>query len=203
MSFNRLLILIGIVVMLLTCGVMWYWQYVCTPEARARTIFTQVRGDTAGLRAWMLKHGLIREEVSPDDARNWPIVTRSVRPQETTVTWYLSNEGHIFERFVQLGPRAVPVVMGELSNANTSAREVAIIAAGRLCGPQAVEAIVPLLTDKDLEVRLVACYARSACARPVPSRRRSPRPATKKTLASNTRGSWSLATATKPKPCLP
>ena len=49
--------------------------------------------------------------------------------------------------------------MEELSDTNSTAREDAIIAAERLCGPQAVEAVVPLLADKDGGVRFVACYA--------------------------------------------
>ncbi len=158
MSLNRLFIVIGIVVLLVTGGVMWYWQYACTPQARARTIFAQVRGDTAGLRAWMLKHGLIREEVRPEDAGKRPFDP----PDFNTgghVTWDVSDEGPVFGRFVQLGPRTLPVIMEELSDANVHTREVAIVAAERLRNPQAVEAIVPLLADKDGDVRLKACSA--------------------------------------------
>ena len=98
----------------------------------------------------MLKHGLIRKEVRPEDATGLLM---------SPANWGESDEGPVFDRFVQLGPRAWPVVMEELSDANTSAREVAIVAAERLCNPQAVEAVTPLLADKDRELRLAACYA--------------------------------------------
>ena len=109
----------------------------------------------------MLNHGLIRKEINPDDPRNRPNAG-----DMSSHAWDLSAEGPVSDRFVQLGLRAVPVVMEELSDANNYAREVAIVAAGRLCGPQAVEDVVPFFADKDPEVRLVACYTLIRMATP-------------------------------------
>ena len=105
MSLNRLLIIIGVVVLLGTGGVQYY-QYACSPEGRARTIFAQVRGDSAGLRAWMLKHGLIRKEVRPEDVEKRPFISTDVA-YYSVHNWMRVAEGPVFERLVQLGPRAL------------------------------------------------------------------------------------------------
>ena len=106
----------------------------------------------------MLNHGFIRQEIRPEDVRSGPIDRRPFLIEDDLESSGVSDKAAVYDRFVQLGPRAVPVVMEELSDANTSARQVAMLAAGRLCNPQAIATIVPFLADKDNVVKLVACY---------------------------------------------
>ncbi len=110
MTLNRLLIVIGVVVLLVTGGVVWLWEYAYTPEGRARTIFTQIRGDTTSPRGWLIEHGLIRKEI---DSRPTFVAEIPYNPPGDTTDWWVLNKQPVLDRLAELGPRAFPVIMEE------------------------------------------------------------------------------------------
>ncbi len=128
MTLNRLLIIIGIVVLLVTAFVLWYWNYACTPAARAETIFTQLRGDSPPFHTWMLQHQFIRPgfSIPPSvaDSSRFPAIDCAS------------------DALVKLGPDAFPSVVAATADRNSNVRWAAIRACGSFRKPAAIPALI-------------------------------------------------------------
>ena len=85
MTLNRLLIVIGVVVLLVTVGAVWLWQYAYSPEGRARTILTQLRRESTGPRVWMVQHGLTQSQIEAPEVRGLRVQDMAITVKGTTM----------------------------------------------------------------------------------------------------------------------
>ena len=58
-TLKRLLIAIFVVIAILAAASAWLHEYAFTPRGRAMTIFTELRPNATGLRAWLLVRSMI------------------------------------------------------------------------------------------------------------------------------------------------
>ncbi len=152
MTLNRLLIIIGIVVLLVTGVVMWLWGYAYSPEGRARVIVAQLKGDTTSLRGWMLQKKLIRPAyvLSPEQAEcraRKKIDEQIVRLNDSTHPDALPRaiaaayRDAAAQEMEKLGTKVLPVVVEAMGEANADVQHVALRFCQKFPDPREIEPV--------------------------------------------------------------
>ena len=152
MTLNRLLIIIGIVVLLVTGVVMWLWGYAYSPEGRARVIIAQLKGDTTSLRGWMLQKKLIRPAyvLSPEQAEcraRKKIDEQIVRLNDSTHPDALPRaiaaayRDAAAQEMEKLGTKVLPVVVEAMGEANADVQHVALRFCQKFPDPREIEPV--------------------------------------------------------------
>ncbi len=137
MTLNRLLIVIGMVVLLLTVGAVWLWQYAYSPEGRARIIVAQLKRDTTSFRGWLLKHELVRpgfREPPPED-KDW-------------LGNPLDRDKSAADEMTKLGYKVLPVTIEALRDEDDYDMVcMAIRVCGKFHDPAAIRPLVKCMKD--------------------------------------------------------
>lgn len=151
MTLKRLMISIGVLALLVGIGIAWLWQYAYSPEGRARTIITQLRGDTTTLRGWMLQHDVIpagfcdSPQNVPEDAcaRNcrW-MATVGDAELDYKYVIVLNRVAAASDAMVELGHTALPIAIGAMQENNEEVRLTGILACGKSHDSSAIEPLV-------------------------------------------------------------
>ncbi len=142
MTLNRLFIIIGVVVLLLTGGVVWLWQYAYSAEGRARVIVAQLKGDTSSFRGWLLQHGVIRPGYPFDLAAERSRAAKAVEEAEERQTSAPERDASFFESCIQ----------AELAHARQSAATQELVKLDAAARPVVFQA----LQDDNYDVRMAA-----------------------------------------------
>jgi HEAT repeat protein len=134
MTLNRLLIILVVLMALAGGGIAWLWQYAYTPQGRARNVLTELRHDTTSPCGWMIKHGLIKREITTDKEEVDP-------PNEWNIL-ALDFEERAAKKWAQIGPEAWPVVLEAMDDPNGLVQTAAAKACAQMGNPQAVRALL-------------------------------------------------------------
>ncbi len=140
MTLRRLAIVIGVFALVAGVGIALLWQYAFTPAGQARNIIVAFKGDTRGLRPWLISHHLTR-----------PIVFDIPEGGLTHLA--------AAEMLADLGPDATPVFLEALDNPSPAVRQVAVIACGMTHDGRTFGALCSRLRDGDDNVRFSAMHA--------------------------------------------
>ncbi len=140
MTLTRPLIATAVLVLLLTVGVTWLWQYVYTPQGQARNIIAVLQGRADGVRPWLIRHGLTR-----------PVVFDMPK----------GGASHLAaaELLANLGSEAAPTILEMLNDPDPRVRQAAAIACGMTRDPSAFDSLVQRLGDSDEFVQAAAATA--------------------------------------------
>jgi HEAT repeat protein len=147
MTLNRLMILVGILVLLAGGGIAWLWEYAYSPQGRARVIIAQLKGDESTLRGWMLKHHVIRPgygELTEDESyrgRRWYCGIGDPEIDDET-SRVLDDTAAASDAMVKLGREVLPIAIGALQDNNHDVRLTAILACGKFHDPSAIQPLV-------------------------------------------------------------
>ncbi len=94
MTLKRLMIAVGVLVLIVTITVVALWQYTFAPQGRARNIIITLRGDSTGLRVWLLNHHLappVVFDMPPDGRRSSPRPSSLPTSAPTPCRWSLRH----------------------------------------------------------------------------------------------------------------
>ena len=162
MTLRRLFIVIGIVAVVLTIGVTSLWQYAYAPQGRARTIFTEMRRDQTGLRAWLVRHGVIH---GLDRQR---MVNGAIPELPEVDDWHdwehVDTMHEVTAELADLGPRASPVMVEALGGGNAGVRYLAARACGMTRDRRTVGPMAGCLRERDQAVMVrIECAHSLGC----------------------------------------
>ncbi len=153
MTLNRLMIILGILVVFAGVGIAWLWQYAYSPEGRALVIIAQLKGETTSLRGWMLQHHLIRPGVPQATLDQQPLDIEAIVCPEVPAS----------EEMFKLGPKVLPIVIEALRDENWGVRSMAALSCGKFRDPSAIQPLIECIRNEphkphDLRIRLDLSY---------------------------------------------
>jgi HEAT repeat protein len=147
LTLQRLAVFLLILMVLAGIGIALYWQFAYSPQARARNILAEVRGEKGGFRGWLIAHGVIKKFP--------PHAIWEGRP--------VDGKDAALPHLVNIGRDALPELTDALKDPDHNIQSLAADACGAIGDPKAAPALLQALWDPDPEVRAHAIGALAKC----------------------------------------